>query len=421
MRNLSAYEISIFLFSLICCSGFSALMPLRVYLIIIVMIIMIMCNLTEFRLVISKSPVLVWYILFVIYISLGIFYSFQKVQTAKYLVMYLAGASIIILPTKSAFHEKCIAYVEMFCKFIAASIIIQIIIPNLYSKYLYFLIRGGAAAKSRLRGEVANHIYSGIVGEKGEAAFLMVVAIIIVLGKCVSENKVSHRNLSWLIVYFAALLLPAKRMLFVVAILIFMLYMLFWNNGNKRIIAVGGFGACACIGYFVMSVIPSMNTLLSRFTSFVDDDTGNGRIYLWEHALNMFHEKPFLGHGYGTYNAYASNKGVILTQSRDWISHAHNIYYQMLGEIGIVGIILFCLVTLSSLFIYYKLYKLRKNIEAQDIIFMFMGSNLLIMVLVYGLTGNIIYYTNQIMFYFWGISISVFLYKKYLRKNMNKG
>lgn len=414
MHKLYRRDVVAILFSVICCSGFSAIMPYRMTMILILCCCLLFINLHHTKFSIRKSPLFFPFLMLFVYIATSVIYSYQKVETLKFLCVYSVGFLLIICPVTEYFYSKCLEYIEILCKIVAFSILIQLIIPNLYSTYLYFLIRGGASARQRLSGEVASHIYSGIVGEKGEAAFLMVIAVIIILSKCIRENKMSRNNLIWLIIYFMAMLLPAKRMLFAVGVLMLFLYIVFWTRGSRKLLAVGGAGILGVIGYIVVSLTPSLNTLLLRFTSFSDDDTANGRIYLWEHAINMFREKPLLGYGYGSYNTYASEKGVLLTASGEWSSQAHNIFYQMLGEIGIIGILLFLCVCLITLYIFIRLYKKKELLESYDLGLLFVGACLIIMTLVYGLTGNVIYYTNQIMFFFLGISISVNLFKKYL-------
>lgn len=411
---VSLGNLSALVFSVICCSGFSAIMPLRMPLILAFIFFISFSTVRRMKVQICRSPVFTFFSLLVAYLVFGLLYSYQKIETLKYVIVYLAGAAIILSPIKEKFYRKCIKYIELLCRIVAGSILVQILVPNLYSNYLYFLIRGGATAKRRLAGEVASHIYSGVVGEKGEAAFLMVVAIIIVLSRCVNERRVSRKNLMWLLVYFAALMLPAKRMLFAVGVLVVMIYVMLWTNGSKKMIAIGGVGALGALAYIVVSMTPAMNTLLLRFTSFSDDDTANGRIYLWEHALNMFKERKWLGYGYGTYNSYASERGVLLTKDGIWSAHAHNIYYQMLGEIGVIGTLLFALVCIGSVYMLFRLYRIRNRITEYDAGLLFIAMNMVVMTLVYGLTGNVIYYTNQIMFFFLGISICVHLYRKYV-------
>lgn len=416
MHKLYRRDLVAILFSIICCSGFSAIMPYRMTMILILCCCLLFMNLHHTKFSIRKSPLFFPFLMLFVYIAISVMYSYQKVETLKFLCVYSVGFLLILCPVNEYFYGKCLEYIEILCKIVAFSILIQLIIPNLYSTYLYFLIRGGASARQRLSGEVASNIYSGIVGEKGEAAFLMVVAVIIVLSKCVREKKISRNNLVWLIIYFVAMLLPAKRMLFAVGVLMVFLYIVFWTKGSRKLLAIGGAGILGVIGYIVVSLTPSLNTLLLRFTSFSDDDTANGRTYLWEYAINMFREKPLLGYGYGSYNTYASEKGVLLTSTGEWSSQAHNIFYQLLGEMGALGTFLFLCMCFITLYIFFRLYRKKNVLEKFDLALLFVGSCFVILTLVYGLTGNVIYYTNQIMFFFLGISISVNLQRKYLKQ-----
>ena len=229
-----------FIFALICCSGFSFLMPYRIYMIIAFTIVMLRMDIRNGKIRIYKDGLTIMYMLLITYILVSIMYSYCPIETIKFLVTYLAGATIIILPVSKEFYKYFIVYVEKLTRLVSISILVQLFVPRIYMDYLYFFIRGGASSRTRLSKEVSNHIFSGIVGEKGEAAFLMVIAIVIVFAKCVYEKKVSRKNLFWLCLHMIALLLPAKRMLFAIGLAICMGYIILWTKGNKKIIAIGG-------------------------------------------------------------------------------------------------------------------------------------------------------------------------------------
>lgn len=395
------------LLSLIICSGFSVLMPLRIYMICIFLMISLYLNIKN-RKGIIKNNVSLALMAFLLLILLGLIESYDKTETIKYFVTYIAGATLILFPNTEEFEMKTLQYIELFLKIIALSILVQIIIPNLYKDYLYFLISGGASARTRLGNELSQHIFSGIVGEKGEAAFLMVLAIIILLSKSAYKKRIDKKDFLWLCIYFVALLLPAKRMLFAIGVMILMLFLIMWIKGSKKVIAIAGTGLLGGVAYIIMTVIPTFNTLLYRFTTFADnDDTANGRTYLWDYAMQMFHNKPLFGYGYGSYNKFASGIGVILTANRNWTSQAHNIYYQLLAEMGIVGLISFLLLNVFVIVLALRIYKKRYLLQKNEFEFLFIGINTNLLTVVYGLTGNVIYYTNQIMTYMWGISLIV--------------
>lgn len=418
------YNLLVLLLGLICCSGFSFLMPLRIYFILVFGIIQFFIMIKNGKIQFVKSKSLLFLLTFCLYLIVSIFFSLDKVQTLKFIVMYLSITLMIINSYDEDFNYDALYIIEIFCKIIAISIVLNAIIPQLFSKYLFFFIDGGKSAIPRLTGEVNAHIFSGIVGEKGEAAYMMVVAIIIGLSKILpSQNKepVKMKNYLWLILYLIALILPAKRMLFAIGILICIFFILFWTKSKNRFWYVILGIIIGIIGLFVAMKVPALNTLITRFTLYSGDTTGNGRIYLWEKAIEMFNQKPLFGYGYGTYNTYTKYSGVLLSATGEWNAYAHNIYYQMLGEIGIVGTIIFLTIIFDMAIQGFKLYLKRKKLSAQDMQLLFIGLSIIILNVIYGYSGNPIYYTNQAFLFFWGGSIILYLrYKYYFKKERIK-
>jgi O-antigen ligase len=412
-RSSSVLRLTEILLVLICCSGFSFLMPFRMGMIVLFALGLISIYIKRGKLHFTKSNIGTFLLLFVFLMSIGIFSSYDQIQTVKYVVVFCACIILVLVPNAENFHYDVCDGIESCVKVIAFSIIINLLIPNLYSNYLYFLISRGRASVGRLNMEINNHVYSGLMGEKGEAAYIMVIAIMIQLSKCIASKKIEKKDTFWLCVYFVALLLPAKRVLFVIAVLLCMMYWVFWTRGRKKVVLIGGFGGAACLGILIVSNIPAFSTLVDRFIADPGSDTANGRYYLWERAIEMYQEKPIFGYGFGSFNKYASYKGVILTASHEWESHAHDIYIQVLGEMGIVGLISFILLAGCGIATFINIYKKKDILERKDLSMLFLGGSIQILTLIYGISGNCIYYTNQILVYCWGLAIIVYLNKKY--------
>ena len=108
------------------------------------------------------------------------------------------------------------------------------------------------------------------------------------------------------------------------------------------------------------------------------------RIVLWKSYWSFFLEKPFLGHG-----SLAVKEMV----------RAHNIYLQILVEIGLLG---FGLLS----FFFYQLYKVLKKLSSNSIFyqaFVFAFS----LNLVHGLTQNTLFDANVMCFYFYLLLLSL--------------
>jgi O-antigen ligase/polysaccharide polymerase Wzy-like membrane protein len=63
---------------------------------------------------------------------------------------------------------------------------------------------------------------------------------------------------------------------------------------------------------------------------------GSGRWQFWDAALEQFGERPLVGQGAGTYEAWWARHGSI-----DWfVRNAHSLWLETLGELGIAGLLL---------------------------------------------------------------------------------
>lgn len=405
-------RILVVLLVLIITSGFSFLMPLRYYMILLFGVLYFFRNWTKsgYYIKITKESIIL--LVFTMLLGLGFFWSYDSFETLKFFVVYCVSLLLCISPARSGFSNIVIRGIEFAVKIIALSILLNALIPNLFSRYLPFLIRGGATSSGRVDNEVSQGIYSGIMGEKGEAAFMMVVAIIAKLS-FFQTKKACWKDYIWLVIYSIALFLPAKRMLFAIGVLILFGYILLWNKGGRRVKFLAGAILCCIIVFIVMLMVPSLSTLIERFINFAADDTANGRTYLWDYAFIMFAESPIFGSGYGAYNSYASELGVIISNYHTWESHAHNFYIQILAEMGVVGFAIFLLLLLVVLYDIMKLYRERKHMSVGDKTCLCFASLVILMIMIYGLTGNSVYYTNQILIFYWSISIIIFLSSKY--------
>ena len=112
----------------------------------------------------------------------------------------------------------------------------------------------------------------------------------------------------------------------------------------------------------------------------------------------MFRDKPLFGYGINSFTSYISN---IVAESD--IYNAHNIYFQLLGEIGIIGFGLFLTMFLSIFRNSIKF--LKKSVNKDD---KYISNVIIVFQLVffiYGLSGNTLYYYSQLLFLFVAISM----------------
>ncbi len=142
---------------------------------------------------------------------------------------------------------------------------------------------------------------------------------------------------------------------------VFGIVMLIIMRSKKRtliwriLLAVG----LAAIIYFIIMTVPELYASIGvRFDSMFDHFSNNSNDYsislrqsFIENAQDMFFEKPLLGYGINNFIVQMSFRNGVA-------NYAHNNYYEILADLGIIGFVLF-----YSYYFYllYKLVKICKN------------------------------------------------------------
>ena len=113
---------------------------------------------------------------------------------------------------------------------------------------------------------------------------------------------------------------------------------------------------------------------MSTITNASEEGSALGRIVVWRWTIDFAAENPIYG---GGFNAYMANKGVLHLYhdeqgtSVDYQENGkafHNIFFEVLGEHGYVGLILYCSIILVSLLLNRRLSKNNKvDLWVQDL------------------------------------------------------
>ena len=135
---------------------------------------------------------------------------------------------------------------------------------------------------------------------------------------------------------------------------------------------------------FAYLKIPQIKLLIARFMEGSSiADKANGRIeFFWVQAIDMFKSNPLLGYGWGAFKSYSMNG-----------NDAHNIYFQLLAETGMVGFWLSMAFFVGSLVVTKRdLGYIEKIPEKADLsVSLKLAYSYQIFFLLYGLTGNPLY------------------------------
>ena len=155
------------------------------------------------------------------------------------------------------------------------------------------------------------------------------------------------------------------------------------------------------VAYFT---VPAVRMLAERILLYSGDKTYNGRSYYWTAALSIFSNNKIHGIGMGCFSQYFDVYFHRLGNLEAY--DAHNIYIQMLAELGIVGEALFVIFFVICLISTIKLFKKLRKIREKEYGYVLCYSVFLqIWFIVYGATGNPLYGAGQSFFYIASIAM----------------
>lgn len=351
-----------------------------------------------------------WYC-WVIYLFVSCIYSYAAKNTFNSAVIYLCFLLLIFINYNKNDMNLLYKIIKVVCFLFAVSICISVILPELFTNYLSFLI----STPSRIvKSEIAEGIYSGLAGEKSNAAFYMNIGIALELAEYNKIGKFKLKNYTFVLLYLIALMLTGKRTLLLVSMLIIALAIKLFDIKGKYVKFLLAIFIIVPVMFGVINMIPQTQVVMNRFVGESEDTTFNGRQKFWDFCIKMNKDKPLFGYGYDTFNEVFANEVHYVYNGKVWDMYAHNIYYELLGETGYVGIILFLYAVIGTLFNCIKLYK-KENISKENQYFLFFATAVQIIFLSYGLTGNVIYSHYELGFYF----TSLIIYKYIINQTNN--
>lgn len=346
-------------------------------------------------------------ILLCIFLIATIPFSFSINNTLEFLVFFiLMFISSIIGNNDIKFYDLIRKWILYFSLILAGSIFITIINKNFLLDNFEFLLPATSGSLAAYKSELINGNYSGIAFERAYAAFCLSCGISAIYAEIIYNNKIKKKNILVLVLLFVALFCTGKRMLLLINIFNF-IFLFFLNKRNVKTSKFFKiFFICVTLLTIAIFKVPEANRVFERLfgdTNKVSTITLRQENY-WNYCIKMFNDKPIIGYGINTFTTYLTKKTSVVE-----IYNAHNIYYQLLGETGIIGFILFIIIFASIFLISLKLLKIYINDKKAllNINFIILLQSLF---LIYGISGNSFYYLSQLFVYFLCISILSYYY-----------
>ncbi len=340
-----------------------------------------------------------WWLVFVIYSMVLSYFSIDIVNSIRIIILILLGVLIKI------FYEKsfCINWKKTFVKgmYICSSVyviftILQLLMPNFIYNINTILLKPSELELNVLLFN--NGAYAGITGQTGLNAFFITIFIVISFLDMLFKKKNKKIYIILFLLGLLALILTGKRgMLIFTCITVFLIYIFLSLNDLKHfykyilifIISIGGI-------IILLKNIPQTSIIMNKFLFLSrDNDILNGRQELWNKSMQIFDNNKFTGIGIGTIADIIGD-------------YSHNVYIQIMAEIGIIGIFLYILAVFKSLECSIKkLKKYNSEIEAKrkKIYYILFSISMQTIFIFYSCTGNPLYSHIFLMPYLLSIAI----------------
>lgn len=230
--------------------------------------------------------------------------------------------------------------------------------------------------------------YAGITGQTGVNAFYISIFLILSFIKIAYNDKKILKVLL-MILGIIALCLTAKRSFLLFSVILVFAYYIFRKKAplQKKILQIVMFIAFIILGIQVLDNFGFMDSILNKSETLSEyGDLSNGRNLLWEETGELFLLHPFFGYGIDTIPTIIGE-------------YTHNIYIQVLSELGVFGFIIFICAIIISLV---ASLKATKNNDMFNDVSLFIQ----LLFLFYGFTGNPLYGHIFLMPYFLSMSFN---------------
>lgn len=182
---------------------------------------------------------------------------------------------------------------------------------------------------------------SGLAFEKAYAAFLCNLGLGVLLARLFTKG-INISTCIEILIVSAALMMTGKRALFIIPLVGIIGFTLLFTRNHRVMAALSVTLVVIILVLVAYAFIPQVSLVFDRL--FADNgDPLSGREVFWGYAIQMFLSAPVFGVGFLSFNSYAFERG-FLYYGEPWRFQAHNVYLQVLAELGIVGFtILSCL------------------------------------------------------------------------------
>ena len=343
-----------------------------------------------------------------------------------YLFVGYFGAVLVLFNSNLDVYKNIWNFLGKISIFEAIGVFFQKLFPSFYNSCISLVLPSSVvmSIQNRLLGGYS----TGFTREISFTMFLIVIGLGIYIFDLLKIDDVkidkNYKIKKYLIILFLflALLISGKRatLLFFIVTLFIVEFMKSKNPLKFLKYFVIGGGALFLILY-ISFPLWSKISFLSRIVellNYIGDKNiigiTNGRVVIYQHALELWKHNPLFGIGWGNFK--------YMVGSSYWYSgyDVHNCFLQILCETGLVGAVLFVILTISSI---YRLVKcVKKSRECGNDYYYKLSilvTYIQVFFITYSFTEPILYEYTDYIIYFVSINITDLLLLK-LENNKEK-
>ena len=346
------------------------------------------------------------YAIFVAIFALSI-HVFRTLSYEFYMHIGYLAATLVLLNKNTDKYVLLWRYLREIAVLEAVGIYLQKLFPELYYSIISLLLPDNVIYSIQYR--LMEGYFTGFSREVSYTMFFIVIG----LGVCIfgdynnNKSRIKLINIIKAVLLFGALFISGKRatlLFFIITVVI----IAFLRNKRRFKSLKYLLGACVVIILlWLTSPFWTQITALNRVVVLIDyirdgDFVGitNGRIMIYQNALDLWKDNIWLGIGWGNFKYIVSES--------EWYYgfDVHNCYLQILCETGIIGAIAFYTLTMLSVAKIKFLLNELKDMSGKNQNTTLLIAYIQIFFLLYSITEPILYEYTDYILYFVCINIS---------------
>lgn len=330
---------------------------------------------------------IIFYSVLVSIISLGIDWSNDGISAVKWMLFAILLYQMILFGDFISVYviRMLLIFSTCFC-FMTYLQFVDIGVVDVINMHLLGAEELQMNSQAKLIGS-----YYGITSSNFLNAFYISILNAYVSSRIVNSVKYSISDILFYIIGVVAILLTGKKGIIIANFFAFIVVFFVLHKINIKVVAKLIF--IVCIFYIVLNII--MNFEMGAFEGLIwavfdSKDISNGRFDMYAIAFNNIRDSLLLGNGWGSSYKIFSN-GV------------HNIYIQLVYEIGFIGMMFFVLFFVYNLIDNRNAYLRSMSMKGKRALSFCLYMQ--IVFLVYGFTGNPLFYYSTLLIYFIVLSV----------------